>query len=65
VTEIRCAHCGLEVEDRGHPVARDGEGFGWYSNWVHADWGGQICHPQDKNSPRAQPTPAPSAAEES
>jgi hypothetical protein len=41
-----CANCGLDVEDRGHPVAREGGGFGWYSNWVHADWGGQVCHPQ-------------------
>lgn len=51
-----CAHCGLEVEDRGHPVARDGEGFGWYSNWVHVPGGYSICHPQQAAaSPRATP----------
>ncbi|WP_329131617.1 hypothetical protein OG552_10685 [Streptomyces sp. NBC_01476] len=54
-----CANCGLEVEDRGHPVAREGEGFGWYSNWVHADGGYQTCHPQQgASSPKATPREA-------
>lgn len=50
-----CAHCGLEVEDRGHPVARDGEGFGWYAKWVHVPGGYSLCHPQQAGSPRATP----------
>lgn len=57
-TVPRCAHCGLEVEDRGHPVARDGEGFGWYSKWVHADGCYSVCYPQQGAS---SPTAAPGA----
>jgi hypothetical protein len=60
MTETRCVHCGLEVEDRGHPVARDVEGFGWYSNWVHFPGGYQPCFPQQgSDSPKATPA-APS-----
>jgi len=55
-TTTSCAHCGMEVEDRGHPVARDGEGICWYSNWVHADGGHRTCYPQQgDNSPKAEP----------
>ena len=53
-----CAHCGLEVEDRGHPVARDGEGVGWYSKWVHVPGGYQTCNPHQFSSPRATPADA-------
>jgi hypothetical protein len=61
-TSLVCANCGLEVEDRGHPVARDGEGIGWYSNWVHADGGYRTCHPQrGASSPRATPIPLSAA----
>jgi hypothetical protein len=54
--DIRCVHCGLPIEDRGDPNP-----FGpWEVRWVHLDWGGQICHPQQAaDSPRAEP-PTPS-----
>jgi transcription elongation factor Elf1 len=39
-----CKHCGLEVEDRGYPLIQ--KDTNWYSQWVHADWGGRVCHPQ-------------------
>lgn len=47
----RCAHCELEVEDRGHP------GFGPYTpHWVHTPGGYTHCHPQmGADSPRATP----------
>lgn len=52
-TPIRCAHCGLEIEDRG-----DATVGGHTANWVHTDWGGQLCHPQRwSSSPRAAPRP--------
>ncbi|WNI19210.1 hypothetical protein [Actinacidiphila sp. ITFR-21] len=55
-TRLVCANCGLEVEDRGQPVAREGEGFGWYSNWVHANGGYATCFPQrGASSPKAKP----------
>jgi hypothetical protein len=59
----RCAHCGLEVEDRGHPVARDG-GFGWHPKWVHVPGGYHTCWPQQgANSPRAEPATRPRGGE--
>ncbi|MCZ7413130.1 hypothetical protein [Streptomyces sp. WMMC897] len=47
-----CAHCGLEVEDRGDP------GFGPYMpRWVHLPGGYSACDPQQgADSPRATPT---------
>lgn len=46
----RCTHCGLDIEDRGDAT------FGGHTeNWVHIDRGGQICHPQQADSPRAEP----------
>ncbi|MBT2429415.1 hypothetical protein J7F02_28315 [Streptomyces sp. ISL-112] len=54
----RCAHCGLEIEDRGDP------GFGTYTpRWVHIPGGYQTCNPQQPNSPRATPA-VPAAPEE-
>jgi hypothetical protein len=49
-----CAHCGLLIEDRGDPNP-----FGpWEIRWVHVDWGGKLCHPQQGgDSPRAEPAP--------
>lgn len=46
-----CAHCGLEIEDRGDPNP-----FGpWEVRWVHIDGGYSICFPQQPGSPRAEP----------
>ncbi|MBT2379010.1 hypothetical protein J7E90_17050 [Streptomyces sp. ISL-111] len=58
-TATRCAHCGLEVEDRGDP------GFGTYTpRWVHIPGGYQTCNPQQPNSPLAAPPAVPAAPEE-
>jgi hypothetical protein len=52
--ETRCAHCGLEIEDRGHPVVQ--EHSTWYSIWVHVPGGYSVCFPQKgADSPRAIP----------
>jgi hypothetical protein len=49
-----CAFCGLEVEDRGHPTAREGEGFVWVPAWVHVPGGYRTCYPQQgATSPKA------------
>jgi hypothetical protein len=47
----RCAHCALEVEDRGDAT------FGGYTpRWVHVPGGYQACYPQrGADSPRATP----------
>ncbi|MEU6661224.1 hypothetical protein [Streptomyces sp. NPDC046821] len=46
-----CANCRREIENRSEPnmggPARD--------NWVHLPGGYTICHPQQPNSPRAEP----------
>lgn len=49
---VRCVHCGLDIEDRGrmsmdlnHQV----------SSWIHDPGRYEICYPQQKNSPRAEP----------
>jgi hypothetical protein len=48
----RCAHCGLEVEDRGDPSM---DGNHWV-HWVHVPGGYATCFPQKQsNSPRAEP----------
>lgn len=47
-----CAHCGLEVEDRGDP----NPGGPWEIRWVHVPGGYQTCHPQQgASSPKATP----------
>ncbi|WP_327376225.1 hypothetical protein OG393_21100 [Streptomyces sp. NBC_01216] len=52
--ETRCAHCGLEIEDRGHPLIQ--EHSNWYSIWVHVPGGYSVCFPQQgASSPRATP----------
>ncbi|GAA2803388.1 hypothetical protein [Streptomyces showdoensis] len=49
---LRCAHCGLEVEDKGDP-SMDGN---HHVRWVHVPGGYSICFPQQSaSSPRATP----------
>lgn len=51
----KCAHCGLDIEDRGDP-SMDGN---HEVRWVHVDWGGRYCFPQQgAASPRATPAAA-------
>ncbi|MGS2592048.1 hypothetical protein [Streptomyces hebeiensis] len=47
----RCAHCGLQIEDRGDP------GFGTYTPcWVHIPGRYTVCYPQQGGaSSRAEP----------
>ncbi|MEU0317080.1 hypothetical protein [Nocardioides sp. NPDC006273] len=51
----RCAYCGLEVEDRGHPLIQ--EHSNWYPIWVHVPGGYSACHPQ-KGAASTRATPA-------
>lgn len=52
---MTCQHCGRDIEDRGHPVARDNQ-FAWYSVWVHVPGGYTVCFPQrGSESSRAEP----------
>lgn len=51
-----CRHCGREIEDRGHPVARSDQ-FGWYVKWVHVPGGYQVCGLQTPDT-RAEPEDA-------
>lgn len=47
-----CAHCGLEVENRGEP-SMDGN---HHVLWVHVPGGYSVCFPQQSaSSPRATP----------
>lgn len=47
-----CVHCGLEVEDRGHPFITETSVF--HSVWVHVPGGYTACFPQQGGrSPRA------------
>lgn len=55
ITEWRCAYCGLEVEDRGHPVIQ--EHSNWYPIWVHTPGGYTACDPQ-KGASSTRATPA-------
>ena len=55
MANMRCAHCGLEVEDRGHPFM-DGN---HEVRWVHVPGGYAVCHPQrPADSSRATPVAA-------
>lgn len=49
VEQTVCATRGREIEDRGDP-SMDGRHA---PNWVHVLGGGQICYPQQPDSPRA------------
>lgn len=50
-----CMHCHREIEDRGHPVARNGN-FEMYSIWAHVPGGYLHCYPQQgPDSPTAEP----------
>jgi hypothetical protein len=52
----RCAHCGLEVEDRGDPNM----GGPAHVKWVHTAGGYTVCFPQrGADSPRAEPEKRP------
>lgn len=44
----------MEIEDRGYPTAREGQGFVWQSVWVHLYGGSHLCRPT-MQSPRAEP----------
>ncbi|GGU84425.1 hypothetical protein GCM10010275_19350 [Streptomyces litmocidini] len=60
--ETRCAHCGLEIEDRGHPFIQ--EHSNWYSIWVHVPGGYSVCFPQQgAASTRATPAAGLDAAQ--
>lgn len=47
---IRCV-CGKEIEDRGTPNM----GGPPHVKWVHIPGGYTVCHPQQPDSPRAEP----------
>lgn len=50
-----CLHCHQQIDNHGDPDM----GGNHHTRWVHIPGGHSICFPQQKNSPRAEPT-APS-----